>query len=159
MDHAELVDTEAIRRLRYRYVRCLDGKDWDGVAECLTPAATSAFSGGARAHQGRDAIIEFLRGALGPDHMVSWHLSGHDEIEFLDDARTAARGRWVGMDRVLDLNSSKVRCGFSAINEEYERVDGRWWIRHTGWVRSIEEEYTVSDAPLAGSTWYLGLPR
>ena len=51
-------DVEAIKALKYRYVRTLDTKDWDGFAECLTPDVTADYSGSANPvrvlAQGRD---------------------------------------------------------------------------------------------------------
>ena len=36
MTPADLVEIELIKRLKYRYMRCLDQKLWDEMAETLT---------------------------------------------------------------------------------------------------------------------------
>ena len=45
IDRQEL---EAIKRLKYRYFRCLDLKRWDELKECFVEDATSAYGGGER---------------------------------------------------------------------------------------------------------------
>ena len=63
----DLVEIEAIKRLKYKYMRCLDQKRWDEIAECFTADATAAYSGGKYSYDGRDAIVEFLRKSMGAD--------------------------------------------------------------------------------------------
>jgi len=47
-----LEDIEAIRRLKYKYFRCLDSKLWDEFAECFTEDATTSYSDGQYRPQG-----------------------------------------------------------------------------------------------------------
>ena len=42
----ELLAHEAIKALKYAYVRMLDQKLWDQMGELFTPDATAAYSGG-----------------------------------------------------------------------------------------------------------------
>ena len=56
-DHSELIEIEAIKRLKYKYLRCLDQKLWDELAECFVENATSSYSGGKYSYEGRDAIL------------------------------------------------------------------------------------------------------
>ena len=42
----DLHEIEAIKRLKYRYMRCLDQKRWAELAECFTEDATTAYGGG-----------------------------------------------------------------------------------------------------------------
>ena len=46
MTAADLVEIALIERLKYRYMRCLDQKLWDEMAECLAADAVAAYSGG-----------------------------------------------------------------------------------------------------------------
>ena len=39
----ELTDLEEIKRVKYAYLRCLDQKDWDGMAEILCDDASAAY--------------------------------------------------------------------------------------------------------------------
>jgi hypothetical protein len=59
----ELIELEAIKRLKYKYLRCLDLKRWADLAECFTADATSAYGGGKYSFEGRDAIMDFLEKA------------------------------------------------------------------------------------------------
>jgi hypothetical protein len=61
----DLVEIELIKRLKYRYMRCLDQKLWDELATCFVEEATVAYSGGHYAVEGRDAILDWLRATMG----------------------------------------------------------------------------------------------
>ena len=56
----DLEALEAIKRLKYRYLRCLDQKLWDEIGECFTEDATAAYSGGEYAwvfDNARDTVV------------------------------------------------------------------------------------------------------
>ena len=57
----DLVEIELIKRLKYKYLRCLDQKLWDEIETCFTPEATARYGGGLYEFEGRDAIMAFLR--------------------------------------------------------------------------------------------------
>ena len=61
MTPEDLVELEAIKRLKYAYARCLDLKLWDEIAGVFTEDAVAAYSGGGYTFEGRDAIVDFLR--------------------------------------------------------------------------------------------------
>ena len=46
MTPEDLVEIELIKRLKYKYARCLDQKLWAEIAECFTADAHAAYSGG-----------------------------------------------------------------------------------------------------------------
>src|SRR6476620_3846231 len=73
MQVSDLIDIEAIKRVKYRYLRCIDQKLWDDLAEVLTEDCTAAYSGGKYSYEGRDAIIEFLRTSMGSEDFLSSH--------------------------------------------------------------------------------------
>ena len=77
----DLVEIEAIKRLKYAYFRNLDLKQWDDIAELFTPDATCAYSAGAYAYEGRDAIVEFFRKGMGSETFHSSHKAHHPEID------------------------------------------------------------------------------
>jgi len=39
-------DLEAIKRLKYKYQRCIDTKQWDELRDCFTEDAAAAYSSG-----------------------------------------------------------------------------------------------------------------
>ncbi len=66
MTPEDLVEIEQIKRLKYRYLRCLDQKLWDELTECFEPDATASYGGGAYVRDGREAILEFISTSMGP---------------------------------------------------------------------------------------------
>ena len=54
----DLQEIEAIKRLKYKYMRCLDNKLWDEMAECFAEDATCSYSGGKYEFSGREAILK-----------------------------------------------------------------------------------------------------
>ncbi len=83
-----LVEVEQIKALKYAYLRCLDTKDWEGIAEVFTADATAAYSGGAYCAEGRDAIVDFLVRNMGSETFHSSHRCTHPEINVTDDTAT-----------------------------------------------------------------------
>jgi hypothetical protein len=130
-------DLEQIRQLKYRYFRALDCKDWEALGETLTEDATTSYDSGRYAFEGRPAILDFLRGALGSRRMISMHHGHHPEIEFTGE--DAARGTWYLEDKVYFLDANTVLRGAAFYDDEYVKVDGQWKIRSTGYERTWEE--------------------
>ncbi len=133
---SQLEEIEAIKQLKYRYFRCLDTKDWAGIRETLAEDATSAYDGGKYSFEGRDAIVQFLSDALGSSRVVSRHHGHHPEIELVSE--TAARGTWYLEDYVLFCETKLVVRGAAFYHDEYEKIDGRWRIKSTGYERTYE---------------------
>ena len=77
----DLVEIELIKRLKYRYARCLDLKLWDEIAGCFTDDAVAAYSGGGYSFEGREAIVDFLRRSMGAETFHSSHKMHHPEID------------------------------------------------------------------------------
>ena len=136
---------EAIKRLKYKYLRCLDLKRWDELAECFSEDATSAYSGGKFAFEGRDAIMDFLRKAMGADSFLSSHTVHHPEIEFTSE--TTATGTWALRDVVIETNADIVIRGAAFYEDEYVKQGGEWKIRSTGYQRTYEETLSRADIP------------
>ena len=82
----EWKDLEAIKRLKYRYMRCIDTKLWDEIGDLFTDDCEAAYSGGKYAYSGRDAIVEFLSGAMSADGFHSSHQVSQPEIDLVDAA-------------------------------------------------------------------------
>ena len=57
MTPEDLVEIELIKRLKYRYMRCLDQKLWDEMAACLADEAIASYSAGKYEFEGREAIL------------------------------------------------------------------------------------------------------
>ena len=144
----DLVALEEIRQVKYRYLRCVDLKLWDELAEVFTPDATVDYGtlvyGQPLQITGRDEIVAFLRDKLGPD-IITVHSAGQPEIT-VDGG--AASGIWSFEDTVIATEHRVVVKGAAFYRDRYERGgDGRWRIAHTGYVRTYEAMMSLDDLP------------
>jgi hypothetical protein len=137
MTPEDLVEIEAIKRLKYKYVRCLDQKRWDDIVDCFTPDAAASYSGGKYSFDGRDAIVEFLRTSMGDAGFLSAHRVTQPEIDLVD--ATHASGTWGLVDEVLVKQHGVRVRGAAFYSDEYVKVDGQWRIARTGYERTFEE--------------------
>jgi len=133
----ELREIEAIRQLKYRYMRTLDQKRWDEMAECFAPDASCAYSGGKYAFEGRDRIMQFMRESMDRPSFLSSHRVHHPEIR-LTGPDTAA-GTWALEDYVIDTEHRFRLHGAAFYEDRYVKLAGEWKIEHTGYERTFEE--------------------
>ena len=136
-DLTRLVEIERIQQLKYRYFRYLDGKEWDELAQLFVEDARSSYGDGKYSFQGRDAILRFLRDALGRPTILSAHHGHHPEIELT--SATSARGTWALWDRVIDLQHGIEISGAAFYHDEYVKIGGDWKFLATGYQRTYEE--------------------
>lgn len=151
----DLVEVELIHQLKYRYVRYIDTKDWEPLAELFTDDATASYGGGARNLAGRAAILEFLTSSMASESMLTSHKVHHPEITLTgpDDAT----GVWALDDVVIMDDAGLVVRGSSFYDDHYTRVEGTWRIAHTGYRRVYEEiEPRSPEAKLTASWWATG---
>jgi uncharacterized protein (TIGR02246 family) len=145
MDASQLAEIHAIERLKYRYLRCVDLKLWDELADVFTADATASYAGGNLTFEGRDAILDFLRSALATQ--LTSHKCHHPEIEL--EGQDAATGVWALEDIVIDPKAGYTIRGAAYYTDHYVKLDGRWLIRHTGY-RRVFEELEMRRAPADG---------
>lgn len=138
----DLVDIEEIKRVKYAYLRCLDTKDWDAIAELLAPDATAAYSGGRYTYRGRDEIVEFLRRNMGRDEFHSSHRVHQPEIAVDGDRATAT---WALEDVVLDTGWDLLLFGAAFYEDTYVRTPDGWLIQDTGYRRTYEATLPTSS--------------
>lgn len=157
MTSDDLLEIEAIKRVKYRYMRCLDQKLWDELADVLTEDAVAAYSGGKYSYEGRDAIIGFLHRAMGSETFHSSHRVHHPEIDLTGP--TTAVGTWALDDVVVDTLWDLTVRGAAFYTDEYLKVNGRWKIARTGYKRTYEEiqpRGNVAGLKLTASWWSTG---
>lgn len=154
MTPEDLVEIEQIKRLKYKYLRCLDQKIWDEMAECFVADATAAYSGGKYSYEGRDAILKFLVDSMGSESFHSSHRVHHPEIDLTGP--TTARGVWALEDVVIDTQWQISIRGAAFYTDDYVKQDGVWLIQHTGYKRTYEEiqpRKEVIGLKLTASWW------
>ena len=129
MDATErLVAVEEIRQLKARYFRCMDTKDWAGLAAVFAPDAVLDHRE-AEAEEpvtGAQEIADFIEDAI--RDVVTVHHGHMSEIEILTP--TTARGIWAMEDKLWWPVGSEVQTmhGYGHYHEEYRKVDGEWKI-------------------------------
>jgi hypothetical protein len=143
-DLERLVALEDIRALRARYFRCVDTKDWAGLAAVFATDAIFERAGsrslrdpatgewhpplqGESTCVGREAILEMIRRAVEP-HRTVHHGHAH-EIEFTDD-RTA-RGICAMQDEIRDARGALILRGSGYYHDAYTKVATGWAIQGT----------------------------
>jgi hypothetical protein len=141
----DLQEIEAIKRLKYRYCRCLDEKRWEELGECLIENATAAYSDGTYSFAGRAAILGFLREALGPTTRISSHQVHQPEIDLTSP--TTATGVWALEDLVIETSANVTIRGTAFYRDEYVKVGGEWKIKSTGYSRIYEEMQSRTETP------------
>jgi hypothetical protein len=134
----DLETTEAIKALKYRYVRCLDTKDWDGLTDCMTPDVTADYSG--LRFDNRDALVAYMRTNL--VSILTTHQVHHPEISVDGDD---AAGRWYLYDRVLAPEHDFYLEGAAFYADRYVRTTDGWKIAYTGYERTWELSGNLSD--------------
>lgn len=144
----DLVALEEIRRLKYRYLRCVDLKLWDEFAELFTGDAVAEYDtpvlGKTLRLEGRDAIVDYMRSNLGPDK-ISTHTAGCPEIDVDGDR---ASGIWSLDDSIIIPGHNLLIRGAAFYYDAYRRDgDGAWLVEKTGHRRTYEYMVSLDDMP------------
>lgn len=166
MTPADLLTLRAIEELKYRYLRTLDLRDWEGLARVFEPDATGAYGDGLEFGSAEE-IVAFMRESLGPD-IITVHQVHHPEIvlsgpgEGAGGSAGTATGTWMLMDRVIAVSHGVLIEGASVYHDEYRRgPDGQWRISHTGYERIYESTMWLADWPswkLTANRFAVGAP-
>jgi ketosteroid isomerase-like protein len=144
----DLVAIEEIRQVKHRYLRCVDLKLWDDLAEVFTEDATADYGTPALGKPlrlaGRDEIVGFLRKSLGPE-IITTHFATQPELAVDGDT---ASGTWAFQDTVIATEYRVVITGAAFYEDRYARgADGKWRIAHTGYTRTYEATMSLDDLP------------
>ncbi|OBH50447.1 nuclear transport factor 2 family protein [Mycobacterium sp. E2479] len=134
-------DIEAIKRLKARYCRLMDTKDWNGYRELFTDDVTVdlELAGEAVPGQGQDSteaagaviagadsFLAMLVPTLG--EVVTVHQCHTPEIDVLSPS--TARGIWA-MEDLLRFPDGTELHGFGHYHETYEKQGEDWLIKST----------------------------
>jgi hypothetical protein len=138
-----LEDVEAIKRLKYRYWRCLDLKLWDEMADCFAKDATASWGDGRYAFRGREEILRFLRDALGRERgSITIHHGHHPEIDLVGE--DAAIGTWALDNYLFNVRDDRALRMGAYYSDRYARIEGAWRITHVGYQVVFEETWRRS---------------
>ena len=144
----DLVALEEIKRLKYRYFRTLDLKQWDDFGDCLAHDVQAAYGTQAMGEQlryeSREAVVEFMSANLGPG-VVTMHVANHPEIEVEGES---ASGSWGFEDTVIVPDFKVIIRGAGYYRDTYRRDDdGQWRIASTNYDRIYEAMTSLDDTP------------
>ena len=135
-------EIEAIRRLKARYFRLMDTKDWAGMREVFTDdVVIDTSEAGGQVARGADEFMAFLREALGD--AVTVHQGHMPEIDLTSE--TTATGIWALNDIVIWSSGMRLD-GYGHYHETYEKSDGEWRIKSSKLTR-LHTDFTMPEQP------------
>jgi hypothetical protein len=156
-DVQRLLAIEDIRQLKARYYRCMDTKDWEGLANVFAPDAVfdlrqvnsvrnpltgewaPPYGDESVVYRGHAAVVGMIRNAV--SRLVTVHHGHMGEVEITSDS--AARAIWA-MEDVIHNPPGEARAsmhGFGHYHDTYVRLDRGWAIQTT----RITRLYLVRD--------------
>lgn len=139
-------DVEEIKKLKARYFRSLDSKDWELYASVFAEDCLVDLSGaGGEVYQGRPAFVAYASNlpfvqSVHHGHMPEIELTGPD----------SATGVWVLEDYNLWEDGSQ-NHGWGHYLETYVKRDGRWAIKTMKLSYLRIEQPTEKPAMVAGT--------
>jgi len=150
---------EEIKKLKARYFRCMDSKEWDNLAAVFAPDIAfdltqvnsvrhpktgkwePPYAGPEQIYRGVDTVMTMIRSGLG--ELYSVHHGHMPEIDILSD--TTARGIWAMEDTIWDLDHKIVLHGHGHYHETYERLARGWVIKTMRITRLYTEGFVKED--------------
>ncbi|WP_428844289.1 nuclear transport factor 2 family protein [Mycolicibacter sinensis] len=145
---SELENIEAIKQVKYRYLRALDTKHWDDFAATLAEDVTADYGksmGTEHKFTDRDSLVDFMRSSL-PANVISEHRVSHPEITLTGP--DTASGIWYLQDRVIMPDYDLMLIGAAFYHDRYRRTADGWKISDTGYQRTYDATMPLSG--LAG---------
>ncbi len=142
-----LEDIEAIRYLQAKYQRCVDARDFNGIAECFSDDVVSAYGNGEMSFNGKDNVIGFLMKSMTLD-MPSAHMIHGGEIDIIDGAN--AKAKWYLQDFLINKTYNITIQGVAIYDITYVKNGERWLISKIGYTRGFE--YRDAFSQTAGAT-------
>lgn len=137
-------DLEAIKRVKYRYLRALDTKHWADFADTLTDDVVGDYGSslGQEHHfTNRNALVEYMRNAM-PENVITEHRVTHPEITVDGDE---ASGIWYLQDRVIVAEFDFMLIGAAFYHDEYRKTADGWKISATGYKRTYDATLSLKN--------------
>jgi len=139
----ELADIEAIKQVKYRYLRALDTKRGHEFADTLAEDVIGDYgsSVGEEHHfTNRVDLVNYMRKSLGPA-VITEHRVTHPEITVSGDE---ASGGWYLQDRVIVADVNFMLIGAAFYRDKYRRTADGWKISATGYDRTYEATMSLA---------------
>jgi hypothetical protein len=140
---SQLEELEAIKQVKYRYLRFIDCKQWTELRDVFTEDVTVTYDKGRYSADGLDAVIGFLLGTLERTDVASMHQVHCPELEITSS--TTAKGVWYFHDHVVNpgevsggMPGHSILQGAGFYEDVYIKIAGEWKIKHTGYERTFE---------------------
>jgi hypothetical protein len=121
-------DIEDIKKLKARYFRTMDTKDWDGLADVFTEdVVIDMTSEGAGITRSVGDYMPFLRSAI--EDVITVHHGHMPEIELTSPG--TATGTWALDDQLWWPEGSPISHmhGYGHYHETYEKTGDGWRIK------------------------------
>jgi len=142
-DTSDTADIVAITRLKYRYLRCLDTKQWDDFATCFAADATADYNG--LVFDSPGPLVDYMRANMG-EGVLTMHQAHHPEIDLDAGDPDRASGTWYLHDKVIVDASRFALEGGAIYSDTYVRGADGWRILRTGYRRTFEMTWNL-DRP------------
>lgn len=133
---------EAIKRVKYRYLRALDTKHWDDFADTLTEDIVGDYGSslGKEHHfTNRKELVEYMRTSM-PAGVITEHRVTHPEITVDGEV---AEATWYLQDRVIVPEYNFMLFGAGFYHDRYRNTPDGWKICATGYDRTYDVSQSV----------------
>lgn len=138
-----LKDVQAIKEVKSRYFRALDTKNWDELETTLAPDIETSYSDGKLVFHGPKEVTNYFKESM-PKTEITLHQGHNPEIYFESD--DVAFGHWYLQDNLIFAEGNPYEGlqiqGSAIYTDKYVRVDGKWLIQDTGYLRIYEESFS-----------------
>lgn len=137
-----LKDIDEIKCLKARYFAALDTKDWEALKATFHPDIETAYSDGKLVFHGPEEVANYMAESM-PQTEITLHQGHTPEIEIISD--TEAIGHWYLQDNLIFAKDNPYEGlqiqGSALYTDKYVKVDGKWLILETGYLRIYEESF------------------
>jgi hypothetical protein len=121
-----LEDTEAIRRLKARYLNACDSQDPESAKNCFAEGEVVIDMGHVGVFRDREAFAEIYRTFGCQPFVLDMHHGANPEIEFSDDEH--AKALWALEYRNFNTQAQSVTFVSLIYHDEYVKQRGQWKI-------------------------------
>ncbi len=137
-----LKDVQEIEALKSEYFRTLDTKDWDALEATLSPNIVTSYSNGKLVFHGPKEVTNYFKESM-PHTEITLH-QGHNPVIWFE-SDTVAYGKWYLQDNLIFAEGNPYEGlqiqGSAIYTDKYVKVDDRWLIEDTGYLRVYEESF------------------